>query len=115
MEPCAKGKCIDGINKYTCVCDVGYTGHDCDIEINECDSKPCDNGGECTDVEEGFSCSCAAGFYGKTCNKSELSRIFVIFSHATLKQLNKIIIVIIVEPIRQKVLEFNGGSETLYM
>lgn len=32
---------------YTCVCDDGYTGDDCDTDINECDTDPCYNDGTC--------------------------------------------------------------------
>ena len=66
------GKCIDGINDYTCTCDKGYTGRDCDIEINECESQPCMNGGVCYDFVARFYCACPAGFFGDTCEKGKL-------------------------------------------
>ena len=29
--PCQNvGTCIDGVNSYTCTCNPGYTGHDCE-------------------------------------------------------------------------------------
>ena len=33
---------------YTCECADGYEGRDCEDDINECDSNPCQNGGSCT-------------------------------------------------------------------
>lgn len=30
-------------------------------DINECDTNPCENGGQCTNSEGSFTCSCAGG------------------------------------------------------
>ena len=44
------GKCVDGIDSFSCICDAGYTGTRCNTEINECQpTNPCQNGGSCTD------------------------------------------------------------------
>ena len=32
----ANGWCIDGVNNYTCVCNPGYTGESCDVNIDDC-------------------------------------------------------------------------------
>ena len=37
------------------------------LDINECDSSPCQNGGSCGDEVNKFTCSCAGGFEGVTC------------------------------------------------
>ena len=37
------------------------------LDINECDSSPCQNGGSCGDEVNKFSCTCAVGFEGATC------------------------------------------------
>ena len=38
------------------------------VDINECDSYPCLNGGTCSDDVNSFSCVCAPGITGLTCN-----------------------------------------------
>lgn len=37
-----------GQGSYTCTCMPGYTGVKCELEMQECDSNPCRNGGLCT-------------------------------------------------------------------
>uniref|UniRef100_A0A8B9KKB2 Notch receptor 2 n=1 Tax=Astyanax mexicanus TaxID=7994 RepID=A0A8B9KKB2_ASTMX len=70
-NPCQHGTCVDGINKYKCVCEPGYTGERCSVEINECESNPCLSGGTCEDKLNGFQCHCPAGTHGLLCH-SEL-------------------------------------------
>lgn len=36
--------CVDHLNNYTCRCNDGFTGGNCEFEINECQSSPCVNG-----------------------------------------------------------------------
>ena len=36
-------------NDFECVCSPGFTGRYCEININECETKPCENGGTCFD------------------------------------------------------------------
>ncbi len=31
QDPCVNGTCQDGLNEYTCVCDEGFSGTNCDI------------------------------------------------------------------------------------
>lgn len=38
------GECVDQVNNYTCQCQEGYAGHDCEVEIDECQSSPCIRG-----------------------------------------------------------------------
>ena len=38
------GTCVDQINGYKCQCQPGYTGIDCDVDIDECQSSPCFKG-----------------------------------------------------------------------
>lgn len=59
---------MDGINRYECRCPPGYTGHACEIDINECDSGPCSTpGGTCVDLVDGYYCQCSPGYTGPSC------------------------------------------------
>lgn len=44
-----KGNCshTESAGEYVCFCHVGYTGINCDIDIDECDAEPCHNNGTC--------------------------------------------------------------------
>ena len=47
-DPCLHGECLDGIANYTCNCEPGYDGTNCEYEIDECDVwKPCGEHGLC--------------------------------------------------------------------
>jgi hypothetical protein len=52
---------------YSCSCAVGFTGTNCEVNIDDCASNPCQNGGTCSDGIEAFTCSCAPGFTGTSC------------------------------------------------
>jgi hypothetical protein len=77
----------DGINSYSCSCLAGYTGTNCDIDINECLPNLCMNGATCRvrrsynaahtqyhnhyffsqDLLNRYECSCAPGWEGTHC------------------------------------------------
>nr|XP_020143666.1 sushi, nidogen and EGF-like domain-containing protein 1 isoform X2 [Microcebus murinus] len=76
LRPCLNGgKCIDdcvtGNPSYTCSCLSGFTGRRCHLDVNECASQPCQNGGTCTHGVNSFSCRCPAGFGGPTCETAQ--------------------------------------------
>lgn len=49
------------------------------LEINECASSPCNNGGFCTDELNGFNCTCPTGTSGTLCEISKIpSRSFFV-------------------------------------
>ncbi len=47
-------------------CDPGFTGVNCDIDIDECESSPCING-VCEDRVNGYRCRCMPGWTGGNC------------------------------------------------
>ena len=60
-SPCVNGQCTDKINNYTCTCEPGWEGRNCDINIDECATNPCVNG-ECVDQINNYTCVCQPGF-----------------------------------------------------
>lgn len=52
---------------YICNCNSGWEGVNCDQNINECSSNPCQNGGTCTDGINGFTCTCTTQWTGEFC------------------------------------------------
>ncbi|XP_011471983.1 sushi, nidogen and EGF-like domain-containing protein 1 [Oryzias latipes] len=72
LRPCMNsGRCIDdcitGNPSFTCSCLAGFTGQRCQIDVDECASNPCQNGGTCKDHTNSFSCECPAGYTGLQC------------------------------------------------
>ncbi len=69
-SPCVNGQCVDRFFDHRCLCWAGWTGAACDVQINECDSNPCVNGGKCEDLENDYRCTCPVGLTGKNCQHS---------------------------------------------
>ncbi|XP_014854595.1 PREDICTED: sushi, nidogen and EGF-like domain-containing protein 1, partial [Poecilia mexicana] len=72
LRPCLNGgqcidDCITGNPSFTCSCLAGFTGRRCQINVNECASNPCQNGGSCKDQINGFICECPPGYMGVHC------------------------------------------------
>ena len=64
--PCQNG----GTQRSDCsVCDCrdGFTGSNCETDIDECLSSPCVNG-YCLNLCGSFNCVCDSGFIGELCN-----------------------------------------------
>ena len=49
------------------------------LDINECDSKPCDSSGKCVDTDGSYVCTCEEGLVknGNKCEGELLLRIIV--------------------------------------
>ena len=47
------------------------------LDVNDCMSNPCENGGSCTDGVNEYNCSCASGYTGTDCERSELLKILL--------------------------------------
>ena len=63
------GTCIlTSDNDFQCQCLYGYTGRQCEIKMNACNSNPCHHG-TCYDVKNGFYyCLCSPGYTGVNCH-----------------------------------------------
>ena len=51
------------------------------LDIDDCATSPCQNGGSCTDQVNGYTCSCVDGYDGTNCetgNDATVSQIFFI-------------------------------------
>lgn len=65
LSPCQnQGVCVDEVNGYRCQCLQGYTGVNCEVNIDDCVSQPCLNGGQCMDDVSGYVCQCGPGYTG---------------------------------------------------
>ncbi|XP_071946555.1 IgGFc-binding protein-like isoform X2 [Antedon mediterranea] len=65
---CAFGTCRVNTNgDQYCDCPPGFNGDRCEVDINECDSSPCQNGAPCIDQTNGYLCACPPGFQGDDC------------------------------------------------
>ena len=50
------------------------------LDIDECASAPCQNGGTCVDVINAYICNCAPGYEGENCETGDiLSDILVVY------------------------------------
>ncbi len=66
---CGQNKmCVDGRNRFTCVCAPGYTGLDCLTDIDECAGVDC-NSGTCVQGVAFFTCVCPPRYTGKFCER----------------------------------------------
>uniref|UniRef100_A0A914WRL7 Uncharacterized protein n=1 Tax=Plectus sambesii TaxID=2011161 RepID=A0A914WRL7_9BILA len=61
------GTCIEGLNNYVCICPIGFTGFNCETNIDDCVSVQCENGATCIDQINSYSCQCSAGYTGIVC------------------------------------------------
>lgn len=61
------GSCIHKDDSYSCICPTGFTGDNCESDIDDCVVNPCLNGGSCVDDVNSFRCACVPGFMGSLC------------------------------------------------
>ena len=78
LNPCVNGTCHDKVNGFECECLPGFTGVKCEININECESNPCQNEATCYDFDNRYECKCVAGYEGKNRIFKELFQIDIL-------------------------------------
>ncbi|XP_031561363.1 fibropellin-3-like isoform X2 [Actinia tenebrosa] len=67
-NPCRNGAtCNNLVQNYSCTCIAGFTGKNCEHNIDDCKPDPCINGGTCFDLVNDFKCACRPGWMGKIC------------------------------------------------
>ncbi|CAH3044051.1 unnamed protein product [Porites evermanni] len=58
---------MDQVNGYTCQCNVGFYGLNCEIAPDACNPDPCEHG-ICSISGDSYSCSCDPGYEGEKCD-----------------------------------------------
>ena len=66
---CHNGTCINlETTSFHCNCNVGYEGKFCEIDIDDCNSNPCQGEDSfCYDKVNDYECKCQTGLTGRNC------------------------------------------------
>lgn len=60
--------CVHSANgNFLCMCETGFTGEDCETEIDYCIGVTCSDNGHCQNSMASFSCMCNEGYTGILC------------------------------------------------
>ena len=67
------GECsVDGMDTVHCTCDLGFTGDQCQTNIDDCIGVECSGNGQCVNGVNNFTCQCTAGFSGPQYSESSI-------------------------------------------
>lgn len=61
-------RCESRNARYYCICEAGFTGDHCKINIDDCATNPCVHG-RCVDGVNQYECVCQHGYWGKHCER----------------------------------------------
>ncbi len=56
------------VNGYLCQCLAGYSGLNCEVNVDECASGPCLNAGLCVDGVNNYTCRCDNRYVTHICS-----------------------------------------------
>lgn len=80
-DPCLNnGKCVDRIGSYECVCEDGWTGQNCEKEVEMCSVATCKNDANCINLFQDYFCVCPKGTDGKQCEVNSLNKIVTFYN-----------------------------------
>lgn len=65
---------------FSCKCPTGYSGKNCTLNLDDCKSDSCLNGGRCVDGLGNYSCYCRWGFSGRFCEIAPLSVVQISYN-----------------------------------
>ncbi|KAH8411154.1 hypothetical protein KR222_008786, partial [Zaprionus bogoriensis] len=115
-NPCQNGGiCEEGDGISHCMC-RGFTGSNCEIDVNECDNQPCGNGATCINEAGSFRCICPSFLTGASCGdplySNSISTKFKNFSIAHISAITSGILVVLIIIILLCCLAFKKNSSS---
>lgn len=57
----------DTVAGFMCSCERGYSGDQCQLDVDECEMNPCFHGSTCCNEPGGYMCQCTIGYTGVQC------------------------------------------------